>query len=240
MDGTSRQGGGESTPGSGELPACYRTRLLGRYGLGRVLEVAARVRGRPVGGDEGVLSVLGDRRVVRALAGEGQGWERWRREGRAGNGGVNGGSTAPRDPVARSNLRTLLCAYPTLDHPQAAELTHATRDPSDRAHDVHDGAGMLVQAARLNGQARARRYPPAAMTSRGVAFDSAFDELYERQRWLDRELGGVAGVSYSCGGKENGGSLSAVALERAVKKIGDAAVPLGKRRNVRAYSLRST
>lgn len=108
------------------------------------------------------------------------------------------------------NASVFLCVWPTSDTPRAQLLTRATKDMSDRAHTIRDDDGLLMPAAHVEGQARPRRYPESQMTGRGVAFDSMFDELYERQRKLDDELGGVAGISYGCGGRENGGTVSAM------------------------------
>lgn len=80
---------------------------------------------------------------------------------------------------------------PRLSEARAAEMTVGTRDTADRAHQVRGVDGLLVSSEDLGlGQTRARRYPRHQMTSRGVAFDSAFDELHVRQRALD----GIAGV----------------------------------------------
>jgi hypothetical protein len=69
------------------------------------------------------------------------------------------------------------------------------------------------------------------MTGRGVAHDSAFDELYQRQRWLDEALGGVVGVSYARGGSANAGSTAAAIIRRA----GTTTVVAVSRRHRRAW-----
>ena len=93
----------------------------------------------------------------------------------------------------------------------------ATRDLSDRAHDQTEvdthGARMLVPAAKLGGTARPRRYPAHQMTSRGVAFDSAYDELHERQLRLD----GVVGVGKRRGGR--GGETTAEASRAEIDRM---------------------
>jgi hypothetical protein len=206
-----------------------RRRLLERFGRERVLRVAAEVRGGPVGGDESVLGVLGDPRVVRLLlraGGESQGaasrLEGFLAGARGGGGGGEHGGEA-RGRVGCENARVFLCAWPPADSPQVHELTRATADVCDRAHNVRDGregpgGGWLVSAAKLGAQARPRRYPEAQVNVRGLAVDSQFDELYERQLRLDRELGGVAGVSYSQGGAKLGDN--SVRVDRAVARLG--------------------
>jgi hypothetical protein len=79
----------------------------------------------------------------------------------------------------------------------------ATLDPFDRAHRSTTlglrGERQLVPACvrckgGRNGQplegSRPRLYPKSSMTSRGVAFDSAFDRTHE----IARELAGIPGV----------------------------------------------
>lgn len=130
---------------------------------------------------------------------------------------------AKRSGRRRENLRRVLTAHLPADHAP-------TRDAADAAHDDRDRDGLLVPAAVAHG-ARPRLYPEHQMTSRGVAYDSAFDELYERQRWLDAEVGAVPGVSYACGGAANGGSASA----EVVRRCGAAGAGALARRNRGAW-----
>jgi hypothetical protein len=224
---------GSEAAGAGVGPGS-RVKLLQRYGRARVLRAAVEVRGEPVGGDESLLSVLGDARVVRRLRGEMAGAEGFalvleEDRDRKGAGGGN--------VMHRANARVFLCAWPPADHPQSRELTVATSDRCDRAHDVRVGGagGLLISAAQLNSEAKPRRYPPCQVNVRRLAVDSQFDELFERQRRLDRDVGGVAGVSYAQGGRESGGSASGVALKQAVWRIGDEEVYKRLRRNSGAW-----
>lgn len=100
----------------------------------------------------------------------------------------------------RVNLkRVLVCVD---EHDQAVvDTLKPTRDLYDRAHAtttiMEDRAVGVAPAARKGPRgctvsnvqgAQPRLYPPSAMTSRGVAHDSAMDDTYERQQWL-RENG---------------------------------------------------
>lgn len=126
----------------------------------------------------------------------------------------------------RNNASVYLCEWPPSDSASARVLTRATADPSDRAHATRDPRGLLVNAAALGDSAVPRRYPCSQMTGHGVAFDSMFDGLYERQCRLDEEFGGVAGLSYRAGGSYNGGSPSACSsVERIFR--GDARLARG-------------
>lgn len=111
--------------------------------------------------------------------------------------------------------------------PERLELV-ATEDPTDMAHLVRDperdrGEGLLLPARMVrDGQKRARVYPRAVMINpvvfdavtgrpkrrrdgrgvlrRVIGEDSMHDALFEKQRDLEREHGGVSGLSarYSC------------------------------------------
>ena len=94
---------------------------------------------------------------------------------KGGDGGV-----APRRRQDRPNKRIYLTGC------RERRQTIPTRDRADRAHDERDARGLLVPGIRAH-HAKPRRYPPSAMTSGGVSFDSAFDWLYEAQRRLARE-----------------------------------------------------
>ena len=59
---------------------------------------------------------------------------------------------------------------------------------------------------------RPRRYPAHQMTSRGVAFDSAFDELHRRQTALGEMGIGDIGGNWA---RRSVGSVSGITLERA-------------------------
>jgi hypothetical protein len=131
--------------------------------------------------------------------------------------------TVKRTGRRSENTRVVLVAHLPADHDH-------TRDVADRAHDDRDSDGLLLPGAVAAG-ARARVYPRHQMTSRGVAHDSAFDELYERQRWLDQQVGGVVGVSYACGGGANAGSTAAAIIRRA----GTTTVVAVSRRHRRAW-----
>lgn len=71
------------------------------------------------------------------------------------------------------------------------EMTVETVDPGDRAHGVRDAHGLLVSARHplAARRSRPRRYHPSSMTSRGVSYDTAFDDLHDAEQWLHRELG---------------------------------------------------
>ena len=100
-----------------------------------------------------------------------------------------------------------------LDRKGAEARTVATRDPADRAHDIRDQDNFLVSATGLDDRhARARRYPRSQMTSRGVAFDSAFDAWHERRL----RLGGVSGL----GVRERAGGSSGLTGMDMVERAG--------------------
>lgn len=130
----------------------------------------------------------------------------------------SGASKAPMR--GRGNATVYLAAWPPADHPQALELTRPTPDKFDQAHgerfpEGHPEAGLLVPATRAGQAARPRRYPECHFNGRGVAIDSSFDELYERLKWMERELGGVAGMSVSSVSSSLGASI-----EQAARKAG--------------------
>lgn len=117
------------------------------------------------------------------------------------------------------NGEVYLCAWPRPeDEGEAAcrRLTVATRDPYDRAHSKRGDSGLLSPARGLP-EARARRYPAVQVNNAGLGVDSQFDELYERQLRLDREFGGVAGLSLRGGA---GRSASGVAVEALQVRCG--------------------
>ena len=138
--------------------------------------------------------------------------------GRAEN-ELDGERAISSEPMERrANARVAMCAFPAVDHPQFKELTVATRDRSDRAHlvrreeRIEDGPEtgrveiMLVNGEQLGpDQAKPRRYPPSQMTSRGVSFDSQFDELHRRQG----ELAGVAGIGRGSTSRASSAPLTA-------------------------------
>ena len=83
---------------------------------------------------------------------------------------------------------------------EPGRMLYPTRDPYDSAHGTRVGHGVLAvlvpnatfvgnRVVRTAG-AVPRRYPAEQMTSRGVAFDSAFDATYEAQCFLD----GIPGI----------------------------------------------
>ncbi len=99
--------------------------------------------------------------------------------------------------VCPNRLEVLTCG--DLD---ATELI-PTADRSDRAHgrtDVFDGhrewGGRHVPAKDVP-TSRPRRYPRCHLTSRGCAFDRAFDESFQRVRRLSRLVGEVDGITCS-------------------------------------------
>ncbi|HMN41830.1 MAG TPA: hypothetical protein PKE29_13375 [Phycisphaerales bacterium] len=88
----------------------------------------------------------------------------------------------------------MLTAWPDPKAPGGAaavrDATVPTLDRSDQAHQVRGADGLLVCADRLDpGCSHPRRYPKCQMTSRGVSFDSSFDELHRRLVWLESECG---------------------------------------------------
>lgn len=88
--------------------------------------------------------------------------------------------------ASENSRRRLTCAAP------GTRLVE-TRDPYDRAHLEFGADGLLLPAARRGGRkvrGRAREYPASSMTAGGVSIDSVFDETYERERRLDREING--------------------------------------------------
>jgi hypothetical protein len=108
-------------------------------------------------------------------------------------------------------------AYPQkLAKDAARRATVATVDPHDRAHLSRSCFELLENGARVP-SAVPRRYPPCQVNGAGLSVDSQFDDLYERQRRLDEELGGVAGVSFSAGG----GATMAGKVHRALDGVDD-------------------
>ncbi len=129
----------------------------------------------------------------------------------AGTDACASGSLASGGDVRGSNLCVYLTAWPSpggdagrggggLSRGTCEALTVATVDVCDQAHGVRDHESTLVcakdlVATRRGARATPRRYPRSQMTSRGVAFDSAFDELHERLHRLRGVDGfGVRGI----------------------------------------------
>lgn len=82
---------------------------------------------------------------------------------------------------AIANARVVL----TVELPKCGGVK--TADKSDRAHGVKDiDTGRLAPAIAV-ANARPRVYPKSQMTSRGVSFDSAFDETHERMKRLESD-----------------------------------------------------
>lgn len=74
--------------------------------------------------------------------------------------------------------------------------TVPVRCPHDRAHSIKDSMDNLVPAKRLLGrETKPRRYSACNVNGAGLSIDSQADALYEMQRRLGRELGGVEGVT---------------------------------------------
>lgn len=170
----------------------------GAGGLARLSKMSrAGVCARMLGGDESAFARIGPATRPRGV--------------------VVGGRKAVAD--RQRNNEVYLCAWPrpeTAGEAACYQLTVATRDPADRAH-VHRGDGGLLSPARGLPEARARRYPMCQVNNAGLGVDSQFDELYERQRRLDREFGGVAGLSIGGGA---GRSATGVALEALAVRCG--------------------
>lgn len=110
-------------------------------------------------------------------------------ESRAGRGGGGGGGLGQR-----RNIDVHLTCGP-------AAGCVPTRCLYDRAHAVRDHAGLVPAAMQMGRgrvidlvpSARPRMYPEHQMTSRGVAYDSAYDATYT----LARRLEGVPGLGAS-------------------------------------------
>ncbi|HRI53577.1 MAG TPA: hypothetical protein PLW65_25710, partial [Pseudomonadota bacterium] len=108
---------------------------------------------------------------------------------------------------ARGNAAVYPAAFPQPDLPpslvrgrvglaEALARTIPTRDVNDQAHAERDEDGLLLPAREVGAALTTpRRYPESHLNGRGVAIDSAFDELYERQKWLERDVGDVPGLS---------------------------------------------
>lgn len=139
-----------------------------------------------------------------------------------------GGEADPADPGrggARSaNARVYLTAFPNPGQVGAEKArggTIATADPCDRAHAVRDAAdgNLLAPAAELGpDQATPRRYPPGHFNARGVAIDSSFDALYERLRWLEREVGDIAGMGVASASSNQREAAMGLALKRSAER----------------------
>lgn len=141
-----------------------------------------------------------------------------------GLGGVVGGGGGAeqelegRRPSYQPKNETVYLTFATLDE------CVATKDPFDRAHRQFGPDGLLLPAVRKIGASgrygsplagsRPRRYPLHQMTSRGVAFDSAFDRTYE----IQAELDGIAGV-----GRSSVRTVASLVQER-LERIGPEAV----------------
>lgn len=114
-----------------------------------------------------------------------------------GGGGAGGGGVVQGIATQPRNTDVQLTFGP------AETAGCETRDAFDRAHGIMGPSGLLPAAVRLGGRhgrisrplagSRARRYPASSMTSRGVAFDSAYDQLRE----LQDELDGIDGIGRS-------------------------------------------
>ncbi len=199
--------------------------------IARLAEVGRAVR--LLGGDEARGRIGGcglPRRVVLGRAGA-LGTEAGGVGGGGGAGGVGGGTvgrnvnlrvvmtSAVTGPAAEEMLREGRRAVVERGsaglgaerHLRATVRLCETRDRNDRAHAVRDPDGMLLNGAAVP-NARPRRYAPSQMTSRGVAFDSGFDETHARQVRLD----GVAGIGRRAGAAGDGvGSVNLSAAEAA-------------------------
>lgn len=98
-------------------------------------------------------------------------------------------------PADRANSQVVLAG---LDVPRFAGREGAaafeaglieTADPADRAHDVRVGRFLLPAAVVVKGRtvanrtlaARPRRYPPGHINGAGLALDSQFDDLHQRE-----------------------------------------------------------
>lgn len=149
--------------------------------------------------------VLGSKTGLRLGAGSGEG------RGGVGWGGGDEDGVGCEVPARRMN---------GLVHLTAAPGHVRTSDPADSAHLLRmsgggkDG-GMLMPAGMAGPAAKRREYPPSQVNLAGLAVDSQFDELHERQRSLDRVAGGVAGISFARGGGATVGAAVASVLRRA-------------------------
>ena len=103
-----------------------------------------------------------------------------------------------------------------------------TRDLFDRAH-VARGADGKLRAAATGGtrgkpvksavaNARPRMYPASSMTSRGVAFDSAYDETYQRQQALSGVADGIGGRAMTMA-EARYVALARMGSERSVRSL---------------------
>lgn len=90
-----------------------------------------------------------------------------------------------------------------------------TPDPHDRAHLAMDATGYLLPAFDVP-SARPRRYPQSQLTSRGVPFDSAYDDWAKNAKELT-----VAGINVGLGATRFIGA-SADAREALAKSMGGA------------------
>jgi len=133
---------------------------------------------------------------AKALANLGRAIKRVNDDGQREHGHGAALRTVSEASGVRVNLKRVLVCVDEHDR----NLT-PTRDLYDRAHAtttiMEDLAVGVAPAARANSRghvvsnvqgAQPRLYPPSAMTSQGVAHDSAMDDTYERQQWL-RENG---------------------------------------------------
>ena len=133
---------------------------------------------------------------AKALANLGRAIKRVNDDGQREHGHGAALRTVSEASGVRVNLKRVLVCVDEHDR----SLT-PTRDLYDRAHAtttiMEDRAVGVAPAARKGPRgctmsnvqgAQPRLYPPSAMTSQGVAHDSAMDDTYERQQWL-RENG---------------------------------------------------
>lgn len=128
-----------------------------------------------------------------------------------------GQSVVPVLMVAQGRSRKCLRA---MSRDDAEAITLPTTDPHDRAHETRDESdgNFLASAAGLGPDgATPRRYPPSHFNGRGVALDSSFDELHERLKWLEREVGEVAGMGVGSASSNQREAVRGLALKRSAE-----------------------
>lgn len=166
-------------------------RVVGAAGAGAGAGGAARVKGGGGAVGVGVRPGVGRSANLRVVMNE-----------------METGASGARLVAAASRARAAGSAGKRcVAHVEASLRLLETRDKTDRAHAVRDQDGLLMNGAAVP-NARPRRYAPSQLTSRGVSFDSAFDETHARQARLE----GIAGVGRASG--PGAVSVSASLLER--------------------------
>ncbi len=113
---------------------------------------------------------------------------------RPGAGGVAGVGSGGSRSTDDHNAREVICGRERLGDPAFEAALVPTADPADRAHLCRAGSVLLPAHVFVRGgravenrvlAARPRRYPAHQVNGVGLAVDSQFDDLHQRQIRLE-------------------------------------------------------